>query len=228
MPNESLRTIYHLLFHIGPQNDEFGFYYRSKDYDPFLYGPFDRRAQRKYRAQCIYNEKQKMLSALIEAGLPRELFLPKIDTSIDSRVRTIHRDKNMDSATKQKQLKEISKISRGERKARDYIYYACATYNTSSEDGKDTQHLDEFYHYLLDMWKEQSEENNNTEIRTEDGQKSSEDLSEDGRSRWWLDRSDSDDEEDEESAGDDSSREPMFMEENIDEDDGYGYSDSEE
>lgn len=74
LSNYDLKGIFHTIFHIDCSFDERGPLWYPEDYDDDDLDSM--RDIRRYRASQCYQEKQKMLSIIIDAGIPRDLFIP--------------------------------------------------------------------------------------------------------------------------------------------------------
>mmetsp|Transcript_3685 Transcript_3685/g.5711 ORF Transcript_3685/g.5711 Transcript_3685/m.5711 type:complete len:625 (-) Transcript_3685:105-1979(-) len=163
------------------------------DYDPYENGPFrgnfdseelvflSSRERAWARSHASWKNKEAMIKVLIECGLPRELFLPQIDFSLEKEVLNNCGGKDPSNEDQEK-IEEYNRgLSKAERKSLRRIYNACSEFNSVQETEeigdeddscsdcdeignvphkltKDTTlHLPYFYDRMVDKWKDQTD-----------------------------------------------------------------------
>eukprot|EP00978_Attheya_sp_CCMP212_P039720 scaffold209129_cov39-Attheya_sp.AAC.1 len=158
LSNEDLEEIWKVLFHVDDgQCDEYGPRWQPSDYDPMNYGG-DMREMRRYRARSCYKEKQTVLLAIIAAGLPRDLFCPPMDDSIEMNALKDAKAKGLDEPSREMWNKIARDMSQSEGKRRDLIAMACAAYNQVTKRAQQKTFV-EFYQHVLAMWNTNNEPN---------------------------------------------------------------------
>jgi len=154
LSGDDLKFIFEKLFNLDGCGDEYSPLWLPITYDQDRYTSM--RDTRRYRAKCCYEEKQQMLRAVIDAGMPRDLFLPAVDVSIDHQVMQDAKYKGMDEPN-HKMLKVMAlKMTRRERMAREFISGATISFNSVTKKIKQKS-SEEFYDYCLNLWKEQEQ-----------------------------------------------------------------------
>lgn len=150
-----LSTIFNKLFHVNCDGDEYGPLWLPQSYDCEKY--FSMSDIRRYRAKCCYKEKEKMIMSIINAGCPRNLFLPTIDTTITKIFDEEAKEKNMDEPERKKLRKVMDlQMTRREKKAREFIYGAACSFNYITKRDKQKS-FEEFYDYCVNLWKDHQE-----------------------------------------------------------------------
>ena len=117
-----LGDIFNLLFHIARARDEDG-----------------------------YKEKQKMLAALINAGLPYDVFLLSMDMSLEENLMKEAKDKGLEEPDRARCTKVQREMPRKERKAREFLHTTCVEYNAVTKP-EHQKNIEDFYKYLTEMW----------------------------------------------------------------------------
>jgi len=160
LSNIDLTVIFQKLFHLEGQSDEFGPLWLPSTYDRYRY--ISMSDIRQYRAKLCYQEKQTILKAVIDAGMPRDLFLPAIDVTIDEKAMQEAKDKGMDTPDR-KTWKSIElKMTHRERQAREYISEATMSFNGVAKRDKQKT-IEEFYNYCLNLWNKRGDKADNQE-----------------------------------------------------------------
>jgi len=222
LSNEDLEVIWKILFHIDGQGDEYGPLWQPNPLDGGM------REMRRSRAKSCYNEKQKVLSAVIAAGLPRDLFVPPIDDSIERNAMEEAKAKGLKEPSPEMWMKIVRDMSRSERKRRYLIAMACTAYNQVTKRAQRKTTL-EFYRHVLGMWNEPnnvvSQESNLTEFEDADPRWRLRQEKGESMFRPWWEKSHSDCSEDEDSVESTSSYEVEDINYNVpmhsDDDDDY-------
>jgi len=185
--------LFDMIFHIDRMGDEFGVW-RSKTYDPDKYYMDSRTMQRKYRAHCCYQEKQKMLQTMIEAGMPFDLFIPQINLDREKKLLDDMREQGLQEATADMARDFCASVSKAELKARNKIANASAEYNVFQKGDKGVTLVDFFETHLMNMWKDQPtvQASRLSEFEKLDARwEKYEEKGEAASTPWWIDNDDS-------------------------------------
>lgn len=174
LSNKDLETIFNKLFHIECQGDEYGPVWWSNKFNPEEY--FGMSDLRRARAKNCYKQKQKMLQEVIDAGIPSDLFFPTIDLSIDEEMTKEAEMQGMKEPDSKMCRKATMKMTRRERKARQFLTMATMEFNCFAKR-KDTKSTLEFYQDCLKLWSDK-----------DDSQESVMDKFEEADPRWRLKR----------------------------------------
>eukprot|EP00550_Attheya_septentrionalis_P007690 CAMPEP_0198281842 /NCGR_PEP_ID=MMETSP1449-20131203/1717_1 /TAXON_ID=420275 /ORGANISM="Attheya septentrionalis, Strain CCMP2084" /LENGTH=577 /DNA_ID=CAMNT_0043977795 /DNA_START=56 /DNA_END=1789 /DNA_ORIENTATION=- len=152
LSNEDLEEIWKVLFHVDDgQSDEYGPRWLPSDYDPMMNYGGGMREMRRYRARSCYKEKKTVLSAIIAAGLPRDLFCPPMDDSIETNAMEEAKANGLNEPSEKMWIKITREMSQSEGKRRDLIAMACVAYNQVTKRANKKTFC-EFYQHMLAMW----------------------------------------------------------------------------
>ena len=156
MSNKDWETIFKKLFHVENDSDEYGPLWYPNDYDDDHI--MSMRDIRMYRAMKCHKEKQKMLSAVIAAGMPRGPLIPSIDVDgIKESAAKLAKDKGLDKPNKEV-WKEINKgFDEGEKRSMQVMKEACISYNSTQKRGKE-MNIFEYAHRIDNLFMNKSEE----------------------------------------------------------------------
>ena len=153
MTTNDLHKLYVTLFHIDGHADEFGPLWLPPSYDRYRYHSM--ADVRRYRAKSCYKEKEKMIMAIIEAGMPRDLFLPTVDLSIDQNFKEESKKKGNEKLDRKAWKAAMLQMTRREKEARQFIGEATCSFNKVTKQDK-RKTVEEFYTYCMQLWESQS------------------------------------------------------------------------